>query len=631
MLSFLSPLFLVGAAAAAIPLVLHLLRRQPELRVKFAAVKLLQLAPVEHTEKRHLRELLLLMLRIAALVLLALAFARPFLPSGATLGSVGATIVALDTSYSMSAPGRFERARRLARDAIARSPAGSWVGVLTFADQAELVVKPTADRAMAESAIDRAAPTFGTTRYRAALAAAAQALAGRPGLVVVVTDLQEIGFDDAAALDQSSRLQVVDVGELPPNLAVTAVGLSGDAVRASVRNTAPEAREARLSLSIDDRPAGEKTVSIDPNQTVDVTFSPVARGTTVRVAVDDRDGLQADNARFAAGGPSRPSVLVVTATGDLGREAFYVQQALMAGAPDGKAYEVAALSAGGLSSWSDDRMRAHAAVFLLATRGLDRRGRELLSAYLRSGGGIVIAAGQDIDADIVADVLGSETTLRVAAIDTRPDGEALAPADVRHPLFLRFGDGAAPLGLVKFRAVRRIGGSGCEIVARFTTGDSALLDCTAGDGRGLVIASDLDNKGNDFPLHETFVPFVHEAVRYLASPRPQAGEYLIANVPAGVARTPGVVTLPAGQDAASQTSLQIAVNVDPREADPARISAEEFQAAVTRLSAGTHDLGVSEAPIEARQEEERQHLWQYLLAAMIAVLALEGLVASRTA
>src|SRR4029079_12537491 len=77
MLSFLSPLFLIGAAAAAVPIVLHLLKREPETRVKLAAVRLLKQAPVEHTQNRHLRELILLALRVAALVLLALAFARP--------------------------------------------------------------------------------------------------------------------------------------------------------------------------------------------------------------------------------------------------------------------------------------------------------------------------------------------------------------------------------------------------------------------------------------------------------------------------------------------------------------------------------------------------------------------------
>jgi hypothetical protein len=97
MLSFLSPLFLAGAAAAAIPLVLHLLKREPEDRVKFAPVKLIKEAPVEHTDRRRLRELLLLALRVTALVLLALAFARPFLATGAAVGSTGVTVVALDT------------------------------------------------------------------------------------------------------------------------------------------------------------------------------------------------------------------------------------------------------------------------------------------------------------------------------------------------------------------------------------------------------------------------------------------------------------------------------------------------------------------------------------------------------
>src|SRR3954469_18395627 len=112
MLTFLSPLFLAGAALAAVPIVLHLLKREPEARVKFAAVRMLKRAPVEYTEKRHLRELLLLALRITALVLLALAFARPFFASGAALGASGVTVVALDTSYSISTPNRFERAKQ---------------------------------------------------------------------------------------------------------------------------------------------------------------------------------------------------------------------------------------------------------------------------------------------------------------------------------------------------------------------------------------------------------------------------------------------------------------------------------------------------------------------------------------
>ena len=72
---------------------------------------------------------------------------------------------------------------------------------------------------------------------------------------------------------------------------------------------------------------------------------------------------------------------------------------------------------------------------------------------------------------------------------------------------------------------------------------------------------------------------------------------------------------------------RVAINVDPREADPARIDAAEFQAAVSRLK----DNGASELRVEGAQQEERQHLWQYVLVLMFAALALEGMVASRTA
>src|SRR5215471_5777568 len=98
--SFLAPWFLAGAAAAAVPLVLHLLRRHPEQRVRFAAVRLLKEAPVEQAAHRRLRELLLLALRVASIVLLAVAFARPFFRSAGAAVATGTTVVALDTSYS---------------------------------------------------------------------------------------------------------------------------------------------------------------------------------------------------------------------------------------------------------------------------------------------------------------------------------------------------------------------------------------------------------------------------------------------------------------------------------------------------------------------------------------------------
>jgi len=627
-LSFLAPAFLAGALAAAVPLVLHLLKREPEPRIKFAAVTLLKHAPVEHTERRRLRQLLLLALRVTTLVLLALAFARPFFVSGGAAAASGVTVIALDTSYSLSAPGRFERAKQLAKDAVARVASGELVGVVTFADQAQIVARPTGDRVLAASAIDEAVAGFGATRYRSALSASSQALEGRRGTIVIVTDLQENGWDagDRASVGEQTTIAVVDVGPLPPNLSVAAVRPLPDRVIATIHNGGWESTDARVHLTVDSRPAGDATVSIGPNQSADVAFAGPARGLAAAVSVDDPAGIQADNVRYAVlGAAVIPSVLVVTGSGDLSRDAFYVQHALAAGGGEGVGFQPAGMSAAQLSAAGGDRLATHAAVLLLSTRGLERRGREALAAFVRGGGGLVVAAGPDIDGDVVGDVLGEEANLRVASLPgAKPEARSLAPADVRHPVFQAFAGNAATLGLVKFQNAARISGRACQTLARFTTSDAALIECPAGAGRALVVASDLDNRWNDFPLHATFVPFLHEVVRYVASTRAHTAEFTIGDAPTGQ-RSPGIVTVEGGTPGAPPQ--RVAVNVDPREAESSRLSVDDFQSAVTHLK----PTGTSEVRVEARQQEDRQHLWQFVLIFMLLTLVIEGFVASRTA
>jgi hypothetical protein len=627
-MTFLAPAFLAGALAVAVPLILHLLKREPETRVKFAAVKLLKHAPVEHTQKHRLRELLLLALRVTALLLLAIAFARPFFSSGAAMAAGGVTIIALDTSYSLSAPGRFARAKQLAKDAIARAPIANTVGVLTFADEAEIVSRPGDDRVLAAAAIDRATAGYGATRYRAALSAAVQGLAGRRGTIVVVTDLQETGWDagDRVSMPESASIEIVDVGAPPPNLAVTSIQTSGDRVVATIHNAGPRPRDVRVRLAVDDRAAGETMVTLAPNQSADAVFAG-ARGTAAKVSLDDPDGIQADNARYAVlAGSKPPEVLVVTGSGDAARDAFYVNHALAAAGGGSRGYQVAGLSGAQLSSLDAAAVSKYPAVLLLSTRGLERKGREALAGYVRGGGGLMIAASPDVDGDVIADVLGDGNALKISPVAaSKASPSSIAPVDIRHPIFQPFAANPAALGLASFQTVARVSGTGCQPLARFTTGDAALLECAAGEGRALILASDLGNRWNDFPLRATFVPFLHEAVKYLAASRSSGTDYLVADAPPGVARVPGIATIDSKQPGGQPR--RVAVNVDPRESDPGRISVEEFQSAVTRLK----DVGASDARVEARQAEDRQHLWQYALALMVLTLAMEGFLAGRTA
>src|SRR4051812_29687499 len=99
-MSFLAPLFLFLGAAAAVPLLLHLLRRNVTTRVDFPAARYLQRAEQEHSRSLRLRNLLLMLLRVLLVLALALAAARPFV-AGLGVGH-GATAVAVVVDNSLS-------------------------------------------------------------------------------------------------------------------------------------------------------------------------------------------------------------------------------------------------------------------------------------------------------------------------------------------------------------------------------------------------------------------------------------------------------------------------------------------------------------------------------------------------
>ena len=635
-MAFLSPLFLVGALAAGLPVLLHLLKREPEQRVKFSAVRFLTHAPIEHASRRRLRELLLLALRVGTLLLLAFAFARPFLVSGATVAG-GTTVVAVDVSSSMSAREQFERARQLATDAVDRAGLNDAVAVVSFADGAQIVSQPSADRSAAKSAIKALQPGAGRTRYRAGINAAVDLLRGRQGHVIVVTDLQATGWDPGDHIDvpSSVTLDVADTGAQPANLAVTGIRVSAEHVVGTLTNTGDmeatvrvvlRAGTAQAAANASNAPiAGETSVPVAAHETATVSF-PQPKGQWAALTVEDQRGALADNSRFVVlDDTARPTVLAITTAGDLSREAFYLQQALEAGRGDGGSYVVQGAAAGDLASWNQARFDALAAVFLTSTRALEHHGRDLLSTYLKHGGGMIVAAGPDLDGDVVQEILGGPK-LSIAAAASGPAGQSATrtwgPSDVRHPVVKAFGTAQGALGLVRFRSVASLRTTDCPVLARFTTGELALVECASGSGRALILASDLDNRGNDFPLHATFVPFLHESVRYLTNGRKHASDVFVADAPGGSSPVPGIATVGSGE-----TASLVAINIDPAEVESGRLSPEQFRSPVSVVGSSAQSGDTS----QEREQEERQHIWQYVLAAVLVFMMAESWVAAKVA
>ena len=135
--AFFSPWFLLGAVAVAVPFVLHLLRREqtPRARVHRGALPAPRAARAAAAAGP------------ARLCCCSAARAGAARPGGRVRAAVlrgpggggGLTMVAVDTSFSMGAPGRIDRAREAAARAIAAVPGGERVAVIRVDDRATVV------------------------------------------------------------------------------------------------------------------------------------------------------------------------------------------------------------------------------------------------------------------------------------------------------------------------------------------------------------------------------------------------------------------------------------------------------------------------------------------------------------
>jgi hypothetical protein len=616
-MSFLFPAFLIGGVAVAIPIVLHLLRRDVAPEVPFSAVHLLRRSPIERSKRRRLRDLLLLAARVVALLLLATAFARPY--RGGAVPPARVVIVAIDRSFSMGAPGVFDRARQLARAAIDDAGAAR-VAVIAFDERAD-VMAPPGGPADARRAVDAVTLGFGATRYGPAVARAAEIAEGDPGRIVLITDLQRGGWEGEprGVLPTALELDLKDVGAPSTNAAVLHVRVQAAAVIVSVRNSAPAAYSGRLRLSIDGKDVASTTVSAPANSTVDVPVAYRAPASGALVAtIDDTAGFPADNSRIVLlNPPSRSHVLiVVSGVGGLGTAAsssgFYFSRVLEAGSVDDRALEPTTIDGAAFANLDAQALRRNAVVTLLSTRRLERRAREALIAFVRSGGGLIISAGPEVDASLLTGLLGTQSLRPDPLRGDRP--RVLAVTDLRHPIFRPFGPLTANLGQVRFDHAWRVPSEGWEVAAAFTDGTPALLERAEGAGRVLLFTSDLDRRWNDFPLHPAFVPFVLESVRYAAGTRSSGREFSIGDAPAGIERTPGVHALPDGR--------QVVLNVDTRESGVSTVTAREFADMLQRADASPRRA----ASLRAQQTEARQSYWQYGLVLMLVALIGESVV-----
>ncbi|MGE3843657.1 MAG: BatA domain-containing protein [Vicinamibacterales bacterium] len=672
-MSFLTPLFLLGLSALAIPVLLHLVQRERKRVVEFPSLMFVSRVPYKSVRRRRIRHWALLAMRLLALALLVLAFGRPFLRTSGTVATAAAgpreLIVLLDRSYSMGYGSRWADAQSAASDAFQGMAAGERGTLIVFDTGATAVVRSSLDSAQLTRAVADAQPGSYATRFGPALKLAesvliSSALPRRE--VVIVSDFQRNGWnaDDSVRMPQGTVMTPVVIGKgQEPNVSVTAVSLqrmpfSGRervAVTAALANRSSEAVGAvSVTLESGGQVVSSQRVDIEPNASASAIFPPLtidAETMRLRVGIPN-DGLAADNGFHVVLSPQRslPVALIESRVGAEG--SLYLTHAL--GIGNTPRFE---LRRHGQSAWDRSSLPARGAA-VLNDVPLAELQRGDLPAWVEAGGGVLIVAGNRTEGQVR---IGPAQLATMAALVDRPPTTAgiLANIDFSHEIFEPFkaprsGDFASAR-FFRYRPVT-IQADG-RVIVRFDDGAPALVEWKVGRGRVLLWTSTLDALWNDLALKPVFLPFVHRALRYLAQYREApawhtAGQIVDAAVlppemPASLANV--TIVTPTGERyrpsergatavelsnqgfyelTANNRTLAIAANLDPAEGDLTAMDPQELLAA----SAGRSVATAAAPPVLSPQDQERRSgLGWYLLVAALALLAAETFFANRVA
>jgi hypothetical protein len=315
--SFLAPLYLLLAAGAAVPLLLHLLRRHVSARVEFPAARYLQRAEQEHSRSLRLRNLLLMLLRVLLLAALALAAARPFVP-GLGVGH-GATAVAivLDNSLSTTAVSggvaMFERLRAAARALLLAAAPTDRLWLVTADGRLRSGTRESLLGEVARVAPIEGAGDLPLAMRRAAAAAAGASLPARA--VALATDGQRTAWQHAGPTG-GGLAALVPAGDPPVDRAVAAA--AAEPARWTPRGAVTARVDAADSASYR-VVLGERTIArgvAKRGEPITLRVAPPERGWMSGYVELEPDDYPADDRRyFAVWVGSPPAVAVDPSAG----------------------------------------------------------------------------------------------------------------------------------------------------------------------------------------------------------------------------------------------------------------------------------------------------------------------------
>jgi len=567
-MSFLNPFVLLALAAAAIPLLIHLLNLRKPQQVDFSSLTFIKELQRSTMQRVKIKQWLLLALRTLALLFLILAFARPTLTGNlaGVLGGQGPAVlgVVVDTSPSMM----LREGGRTPLDR-AREAAQSIVGLMEANDEVQLssTQPPAGDppgafqnRSVAQDAVQAVDLALNTEHSAQSIARMADrvAEAEQPTReVYLLSDLQATLLADTLTYELPDDVQVYLVptgsGEAPANVAVTDVAVVSRVVEAGqpvtveatlVHYGADALPDYTASLYLEEERVAQATATLEPEVETPVRFTmtPEARGWLAgRVTIEDDDFPHDDTRHFSLHVPEQRRVLLVEGQGQRARFARLALTAQPDDAP--AAFTVDTVPKRDLSA---TRLGTYDAVFLVGPQRLSSGEVADLTRYIENGGGLMLFPSAGARADsynaLLQQVGGGTFTGFSGSIGAEEPVASFDRVALEHPLFEgvfdeqpRSGPGGTARAVEApdlFYLMNYQPGAGTEqTLIQLTNRLPFLQEVRHERGALLTMAVAPDPAWSDLPLRGLFVPLLYRSAQYLAAGSSVQGDQFLLGMP----------------------------------------------------------------------------------------------------
>jgi hypothetical protein len=325
---------LAGAIAAAGPIVIHLLNRRRFRVISWAAMDFLKEAVKRNRRILKLRDILLLILRTAAVLFFGLALARPYfatsgqsqIGSGQPLHAILLVDNSMSMAYRQAGQTLLDDAKAKGRELIEALPDGSRVSVLPLCGGGAFGRDAYRTKKDAKDALDKTEVTDRSATAARAIDLAKEAMQQAPDVpdaakrIILLSDQQVENWKGEPLgphLKGLPELQVVDLSARDAeNTSVSEFRLLDGLADVSapahfVAKVTHQGRSPRLhvqaTLSIDGAAVQSKVIdSLNPNQTAELTFEHQfadppepgqIRWASAKVSIPS-DRLDIDDARY---------------------------------------------------------------------------------------------------------------------------------------------------------------------------------------------------------------------------------------------------------------------------------------------------------------------------------------------